>query len=83
MERIDEIGMKGKLRPLEILRRIGVLAYDLAFPPSLQQIHNVFHVSMLRKYNLDSSNVIEYECMEAQPEVSYIEHPIEIVEQTE
>ena len=65
------------------LRRIGELAYELALPPNLQQVHNVFHVSMLRKYNPDARNVIENERMKVQPEVSHIEHPIEIVEQTE
>ena len=45
---------KGKLSPryvgpFEILERIGVVAYRLALPPSLDKIHNGFHVLMLRK----------------------------------
>ncbi|KAA0047001.1 ty3-gypsy retrotransposon protein [Cucumis melo var. makuwa] len=46
---------KGKLSPrfvgpFEILERIGPVAYRLALPPSLSTVHDVFHVSMLRKY---------------------------------
>lgn len=38
------------LGPFQILDRIGLVAYRLAFPPNLSQIHNVFHVSQLKKY---------------------------------
>ncbi|KAA0036178.1 DNA/RNA polymerases superfamily protein [Cucumis melo var. makuwa] len=46
---------KGKLsprfvRPFEILERIGPVAYRLTLPPSFSAVHDVFHVSMLRKY---------------------------------
>ena len=39
--------------PFEILERIGSVAYKLALPPSLSSVHDVFHVSMLRKYISD------------------------------
>ncbi|XP_075524554.1 uncharacterized protein LOC142556956 [Primulina tabacum] len=50
---------KGKLSPCyigpsEVLDRIGERAYRLALPPDLDRVHNVFHVSMLRKYNVGS-----------------------------
>ena len=46
-------GKKGKLSPryigpYEIVARIGPLAYRLALPQELLQLHDVFHVSMLR-----------------------------------
>ncbi|KAA0051223.1 pol protein [Cucumis melo var. makuwa] len=52
---------KGKLSshfvgPFEILERICPVAYRLALPPSLSAIHDVFHVSMLRKYVIDPSH---------------------------
>ena len=34
----------------EVLERVGTVAYRLALPPSLSGVHEVFHVSMLRKY---------------------------------
>ena len=49
-------GKKGKLSPrfvgpFEILKRIGKVAYELTLLPTLAGVHNVFHVSMLRKYS--------------------------------
>jgi len=45
------------IRPYEILERVGAVAYRLALPPNLSDIHLVFHVSMLRKYMSDPSHV--------------------------
>ena len=45
--------------PFELLERIGIVAYRLALPPSLSSVHAVFHVSMLRKYTLDSNNMVD------------------------
>ena len=49
---------KGKLNPkyigpFKILERIGPVAYRLDLPQDLKRIHDVFHVSMLRKYIVD------------------------------
>jgi len=45
--------------PYQILRRIGVVAYEIALPPHLTNLHNVFHVFQLRKYVADPSHVLE------------------------
>ena len=81
-------GKKGKLSPrfigpFEILKRVGKVAYELALPPNLQHIHNVFHVSMLRRYHSDVSHIIEYETVEIQPDLSYEEKPVEILDRKE
>ncbi|KAA0051012.1 hypothetical protein E5676_scaffold675G00890 [Cucumis melo var. makuwa] len=57
---------KGKLSPrfvgpFEILERIGPVAYRLALPPAFSAVHDVFHVSMLRKYVADSTHVVDFE----------------------
>ena len=75
---------KWKLSPrfvgsFEILERIDVVAYRLALPPSLSAFHNVFHVSMLRKYVADPSHVMDYEPLEIDENLSYVEQPIEIL----
>ena len=46
--------------PFEILERVGPVAYKLALPPNLSRIHNVFHVSVLRKYIPDISHVLDW-----------------------
>jgi len=45
--------------PYQILRRIGAAAYEIALPPHLVNLHNVFHVSQLRKYIADPFHVLE------------------------
>ncbi|KAL0536800.1 hypothetical protein IC582_025762 [Cucumis melo] len=75
---------KGKLSPpfvgpFEILERIGPVAYRLALPPSLSTVHDVFHVSMLRKYVPDPSHVVDYEPLEIDENLSYTEQPVEIL----
>ncbi|KAA0060413.1 pol protein [Cucumis melo var. makuwa] len=75
---------KGKLSPrfvgsFEILKRIGTVAYRLALPPSLSTVHDVFHVSMLRKYVPDPSHVVDYEPLEIDENLSYAEQPVEVL----
>ena len=57
-------GKRGKLSPrfigpFEILERIGVVEYQLALPPNMSGVNEVFHVSMLRKYTSDPSHVVD------------------------
>ena len=54
---------KGKLSlrfigPYEVLERIGPVAYRLALPLKLAKLHDVFHVSMLRKYHSDELHIL-------------------------
>jgi hypothetical protein len=44
--------------PFEILERIGLVAYMPRFPSSMN-VHNVFHVSLLKKYVHDLNHVID------------------------
>ena len=60
---VKRFGLRGKLAPryigpFEILERIGAIAYRLALPPSLSGVHDVFHVSMLRRYVPDPTHVL-------------------------
>ena len=43
----------------EILSRVGPTAYQLALPPNIK-IHNVFHISILKKYVHDATHVIDW-----------------------
>ena len=60
---------KGKLSPrfigpFEITQRVGRLAYRIALPPDLVGTHDVFHMSMLRKYIANPDVIVEYEPLE-------------------
>ncbi|KAA0056194.1 ty3-gypsy retrotransposon protein [Cucumis melo var. makuwa] len=60
-------------------RRISPVAYRLALPPSLSKVHDVFHVSMLRKNVPDPSHVVDYEPLEIDENLSYTEQPVEVL----
>ncbi|KAA0056300.1 pol protein [Cucumis melo var. makuwa] len=75
---------RGKLSPrfvgpFEILEQIGSVTYRLALPPSLSTVHDVFHVSMLRKYVPDPSHVVDYEPLEIDENLSYTEQPVKVL----
>ncbi|RVW15570.1 Transposon Ty3-G Gag-Pol polyprotein [Vitis vinifera] len=85
MKSLMRFGRKGKLNPrfvgpFEVLERVGTLAYKVALPPSLSKIHNVFHVSTLRKYIYDPSHVVELEPIQISEDLTYEEVPIQIVD---
>ena len=84
MEEGDEIRKKGQVEPrfiglYEVIKKVGLVAYHLALPPELEKIHNVFHVSMLRRYQSDPSHVVSSETIELRPYLTYEEEPIEIL----
>jgi hypothetical protein len=85
MKGVMRFGKKGKLSPryvgpFEILERVGPVAYKLALPPALSGIHNVFHISMLRRYVSDPSHILSYEPLQVQEDLSYEEMPMEILD---
>ncbi|PKA60527.1 hypothetical protein AXF42_Ash017933 [Apostasia shenzhenica] len=87
-KRIYRFGIKGKLKqkyigPFEIIRQVGKSAYELALPPELAGIHNVFHISSLRKYVADPNHVLKYEPLNIQPDLSYEEKPVKILDRKE
>ena len=46
--------------PSRYSRGLGTIAYRLALPPSLSSVHEVFHISMLRKYTPDPAHVVDW-----------------------
>ena len=55
------------------------MAYRIALPPNLVAVHNVFHVSILRKYTSDPTHVIEHETLPLRKNLSYEERPSKIL----
>ncbi|XP_070668685.1 uncharacterized protein [Malus domestica] len=82
---VVRFGKRGKLSPryigpYEITKRIGEVAYRLELPPELSKVHNVFHVSILRHYISDTSHVIPHQPLEINPDLTYDEEPITILD---
>ena len=90
MKGMIRVGKRNKLDPrfiglFEILERIGPLAYQLALPPEIEKIHNVFHVSQLRKYIMyfmcpDPSHVLSYSPLQLQEDLSYTVEPVQVLD---
>ncbi|XP_028083298.1 uncharacterized protein LOC114284560 [Camellia sinensis] len=77
-------GMKDKLTPryigpYEILEKINSVMYRVALPSVMEQMHNVFHISMLRDYQRDPLHVIEPTYVLLKDDYTYEERPIQIV----
>ncbi|XP_012065780.1 uncharacterized protein LOC105628906 [Jatropha curcas] len=63
----------------EIIEHVGPLALKLALPLDLDMIHNILHVSMLRRYWSDPSHVISAESISIEPDLTYEGKPIRII----
>jgi hypothetical protein len=66
--------------PFEILERIGLITYMLALPTSLC-IHNIFHVSLLKKYILDANHAIDWNVIWVEPKDDFRVRPVSILDQ--
>ncbi|XP_057463824.1 uncharacterized protein LOC130753665 [Actinidia eriantha] len=85
---LHRFGRGGKLSPhyigpFDIIERIGEVAYHLALLPKLSGVHDVFHVSMLTKYELDPSHVLKWSKLELEADVSFEEKLIWVVDSRE
>lgn len=66
--------------PFQILQRVGSVAYRLALTPELSRLHDVFHVSQLRKYVPDPSHVLTYNPIHLEENLTIQLEPMEILE---
>ena len=62
------------------MKKVGTSAYQVALPPNLSNLHNVFHVSQLRKYLPDSSHVIRDEPIQIKENMTYQLVPASILD---
>jgi hypothetical protein len=79
-------GVKGKLvphyiGPFPILEKCGTVAYKLDLPPSLAGVHNIFHVSQLKKCLKAHVDVVLPEVTLLKADLSYPEHSIKVMDQ--
>ncbi|KAF3631177.1 7-deoxyloganetin glucosyltransferase [Capsicum annuum] len=84
MKGVMRFGRRGKLSPryielFEILQTVGEVAYVLAFPPSFSAIHLVFYVFILRQYILDESHVLQWDSIQFDEGLTFVEEPTSIL----
>ena len=82
---VVRLGKCGKLSPrfigpFEILKRIGTVVYRLVLLLSMSGVHEVFHVSMLRKYTPDPTHVVDWGQIEFDTDGTFEEGPLCIVD---
>lgn len=90
MKNVVRFGKKGKLAPrfigpFHISERIGTVAYRVELPEKLAGVHDVFHVSHLRKFIYDPSAVIpsaQFEDLVVEPNLTIERRPLRIVDRS-
>jgi hypothetical protein len=83
---VQRFGIKGKLSPryigpYEIKANCGPVVYQLELPPRMSVVHNVFHVSELRRCVRLPTGVLPEPEIELEPDLSYQEHPVKVLDQ--
>ena len=82
---VRRFNIRGKLSPryigpYQIIEKLNPVACRLSLPTELEYVHNVFHISQLRKYISVPNHVIEPEPIELAKDLTYEEHPIQILD---
>jgi hypothetical protein len=86
MKGVSRFGVKGKLAPryigpFPVLVLYGAVAYRLQLPETLSAVHNVFHMSQLKKCLRVPNQTIEVIDVALEPDLTYLEHPIRVLDQ--
>jgi hypothetical protein len=86
MNGVNRFGMKGRLaphyiRPFPILEKCATVAYKIDLPPSLARVHDIFHVSQLKKCLKTPVDVVLPEVTPLEVDLSYPEDPIKVLDQ--
>ena len=82
---VVKFGKRGKLTPgyiraFKILERVGIITHRLALPLSLSGVHEVFHVSMIRKYTPNPSHIVDWGEITVDTDRTFEEGPVHILD---
>ena len=82
---VVRFGKRGKLSPrfigpFEILERVGIVVYRLALLPSMSGVHEVFHVSMLRRYTPNPTHIVNWGEIKVDTDGTFEEGPVCIID---
>jgi hypothetical protein len=86
MNGVKRFGVKRKLAPryigpFPILEKFGSVAYKLELPPSLVGVHDIFHISQLKKCLKAPMDNVLPDVTLVEADLTYLEHPIKILDQ--
>jgi hypothetical protein len=86
MKGVHRFGIKGKLAPryigpYPIIDKYGPTSYQVELPTKLSWVHNVFHVSQLKRCLKPLTNVVIKDTIQLEPDLTYKAHPIKILNQ--
>ena len=82
---VVKFNKRGKLSPrfiwpFEILERLSTVAYRLALSPIMSGRHEVFHVSMLRRYTPNPTHVMDWGEIDVDTDRTFEEEPMCIMD---
>ncbi|KAD5803586.1 hypothetical protein E3N88_14946 [Mikania micrantha] len=82
---VIRFGIRGKLNPryielFKIVKRVGHVAYELNLPQELGSVHNVFHVSNLKKCLSDETLTIPLDEIQIDEQLHFVEEPVDIMD---
>ncbi|GJR23552.1 putative reverse transcriptase domain-containing protein [Tanacetum coccineum] len=84
-DRVVRFGKKGKLKPrfvgpFEVIEKVGPVAYRLDLPEELNVVHDMFHVSNLKKCLADPTLQVPLDEIQVDAKLNFMEEPVEILE---
>jgi hypothetical protein len=86
MKGVRHFGIKGKLAPCyiglySIIKKYGPTSYQVELPSKLLGVHNVFHVSQLKRCLKPPTDVVIEDTIPLEPDLTYKTYPIIILDQ--
>jgi hypothetical protein len=86
MKGVRRFSIKGKLAPryigmYPIIEKYGPTSYQVELPAMLSGVHNVFHVSLLKRCLKPPTDVVIEDTIPLEPDLTYNTHPIKVLDQ--